>query len=139
MVGKMIEETTGSCLCGTVRFHISGPFEGFYLCHCQRCRKDSGSAHAANLFSSQAVLTWIAGQASVKTYRVPETRHEKSFCKECGAALPRLQGEGSVLVVPAGSVDSEITIRPDAHIYCASRASWDENLAAVPELEGLPG
>ena len=41
---------SGTCLCGAVRFEISGSFERFYLCHCSRCRKGSGSAHAANLF-----------------------------------------------------------------------------------------
>ena len=40
--------TTGKCLCGVVQFRISGEFESFFLCHCSRCRKDSGSAHSAN-------------------------------------------------------------------------------------------
>jgi hypothetical protein len=39
----------GSCLCGAVRFEVEGDFQQFYLCHCGRCRNDSGSAHAANL------------------------------------------------------------------------------------------
>lgn len=47
---------SGSCLCGEVTFEIEGDFEDFYLCHCERCRKDTGSAHAANLFSSTAKL-----------------------------------------------------------------------------------
>ncbi|RPH66319.1 MAG: aldehyde-activating protein, partial [Hyphomicrobiales bacterium] len=46
----------GSCLCGDVRFEIAGDFEKFYLCHCSRCRKDTGSAHGANLFASAARL-----------------------------------------------------------------------------------
>ena len=48
----------GSCLCGTVRFKVEGEFDSFYLCHCQHCQKDTGSAHAANLFSSSAKLIW---------------------------------------------------------------------------------
>lgn len=47
----------GSCLCGEVHYEIEGAFERFYLCHCTHCRKDTGSAHAANLFSSSAKLT----------------------------------------------------------------------------------
>ena len=35
----------GSCLCGKVTFEIEGNFEQFFLCHCERCRKDTGSAH----------------------------------------------------------------------------------------------
>jgi hypothetical protein len=129
----------GSCLCGEVRFEILGDFERFFLCHCGRCRKDTGSAHAANLFSSTAKVHWLSGEAKVKTFRVPHSRHEKSFCTECGAALPRVQGDGAFLVVPAGSLDSAIDIRPDAHIFVASRAGWDRRLEDVPRLDGSPG
>ena len=135
----MTQKTTGSCQCGKVRFEITGAFEAFFLCHCSRCRKDTGSAHAANLFSSTAKVAWLSGQDAVKTYRVPDTRHEKSFCAECGAALPRVQMSGALLVVPAGSLDSAIDIRPSAHICCASRAAWDAHLEDVPKIDGLPG
>jgi len=55
----------GSCLCGTVRFEVQGEFQSFYLCHCQHCRKDTGSAHAANLFAQSAKLKWVAGTNAV--------------------------------------------------------------------------
>jgi hypothetical protein len=42
-------------------------------------------------------------------------------------------------VVPAGSLDSPIDVRPDAHICVASRADWDRSLEAVPQIEGMPG
>ena len=135
----MAELTKGSCQCGTVRFEIAGAFERFFLCHCSRCRKDTGSAHGANLFSSNAKVTWLSGESSVKTYRVPGTRHEKCFCAECGSALPRVQMNGALVVVPAGSVDSEITIKPNAHICVDSRASWDTDLESVAKMGGLPG
>src|SRR5262245_17045142 len=93
----------GSCLCGEVRFEIVGDFERFFLCHCGRCRKDTGSAHAANLFSSTAKVHWLSGQAKIKIFQVPSTRHQKSFCSACGSALPRVQTNGTLLVVPAGS------------------------------------
>ncbi len=58
----------GSCLCGEVTYQVEGDFEKFYLCHCERCRKDTGSAHAANLFSSTAKLKWLSGQEKSKTF-----------------------------------------------------------------------
>ncbi|TNB46366.1 GFA family protein [Martelella lutilitoris] len=135
----MTSITAGSCLCGDVKFEISGAFENFFLCHCTRCRKDTGSAHAANLFSSTATLSWISGIESVRSYKVPGTRHEKSFCTSCGSAVPSLQLEGALVVVPAGSLDSAIDIRPRAHICLASRAEWDAGLDNIPKFNGLPG
>ena len=128
----------GSCLCGDVRFEIAGDFERFFLCHCGRCRKDTGSAHAANLFSGTAKVRWLSGETKIKTFRVPSTRHERSFCAECGSALPSVQMDGALLVVPAGSLDSAIGIRPDAHIHVASDATWARHLEDVPRLDGLP-
>jgi len=129
----------GSCLCGRATYEIHGDFQSFFLCHCSRCRKDSGSAHGANLFSTEARLEWLSGQDRVKTFRLPETRHQRSFCADCGSALPGLQGDGALLVVPAGSLDSEVPIRPNAHINVASRAGWDDHLETIPQIDGLPG
>lgn len=135
----MRSDTAGSCLCGKVGFRISGNFDTFFLCHCGRCRKDTGSAHAANLFSTSARLEWERGQDLVRTFRLAGSRHERSFCAECGSALPGLQMNGALLVVPAGSLDGDVALRPTAHICCDSRAGWDKDLEKVPMIGGLPG
>jgi hypothetical protein len=129
----------GQCLCGAVKFRISGVFESFFLCHCARCRKDSGSAHSANLFSSKASVSWLSGEKNIKQFRLSGTRHVKCFCTDCGSALPFLQKDDGMLVVPAGSVDSRISIRPIAHICFSSRADWDNDLATIEKIDGLPG
>ena len=134
----MSNRHSGSCLCGEVRFEIDGEFERFYLCHCQHCRKDTGSAHAANLFSSSASLKWLAGEDKVRQFNLPSTRHSRNFCATCGSALPIVQMNGALLVVPAGSLNSEVPIRPNAHIFVSSRAGWDDALERVPRVDGLP-
>ena len=134
----MSSRYSGSCLCGEVQFEIDGEFERFYLCHCDYCRKDTGSAHAANLFSSRATLTWVSGEDQIKHFNLPSTRHNRSFCSTCGSALPMVQTGGKLVVVPAGSLDSAVIIEPDAHIFVASRASWDEALERIPRLDGFP-
>jgi len=128
----------GSCLCGEVRFVVEGDAKGFFLCHCSRCRKGTGSAHAANVFFDSAQLQWLSGGDGVETFRLRSTRHTRSFCKSCGASLPyELQGT-KVVVVPAGSIDSGLQLRPQAHVSCASRASWDRELEHLPQLDALP-
>lgn len=130
---------SGSCLCGAVRFEILGEFERFYLCHCEHCRKDTGSAHSANLFSSTAALTWLCGADRVTQFNLPSTRHGKSFCSTCGSALPDVQMNGALLVVPAGSLNSAVRLRPDAHLFVSSRAGWDSALEALPTFDTFPG
>lgn len=128
----------GSCLCKKVSFAIDGAFNRFFLCHCSYCRKDTGSAHCANLFANGAKLTWLTGDDNVTVFNLEPTRHTKSFCKTCGSALPTLLNNGEVLMVPAGCLDEDIPIKPNAHIFMASRANWDENLEKVKKLDNLP-
>ncbi len=49
-----------------------------------------------------------------------------------------MQLENALLVVPAGSLDSDITIKPDAHIFGSSKARWDNGLDEIPMMEGSP-
>jgi hypothetical protein len=128
----------GSCLCGSIRFEVAGEFERFYLCHCEYCRKDTGSAHASNLFASTGKLIWLSGQEKIKQFTLPGTRHSRAFCLECGSALPSAQMGGSLVVVPAGSLDSEVSLRPTAHIFVSSRAKWDEAPECIPSVAEFP-
>jgi hypothetical protein len=121
-----------------VHFEVEGGFDRFYLCHCEHCRKGTGSAHAANLFSFSSRLEWTGGQELITRFDLPSTRHTRSFCSICGSALPSVQMNGTLLVVPAGSLDTDVGVRPDAHIFMSSRAAWDSGLEQVPMLDRLP-
>lgn len=127
----------GSCLCGAVTFEIEGSFDSFYLCHCQYCQKDMGSAHAANLFSQSATLRWLSGAETVRQFTLAGTQHSRSFCQLCGSALPGAQASG-LLVVPAGSLDTNLAMLPTAHLFTSCKAAWDDDLSGVPAFERLP-
>ncbi len=98
----------------------------------------AGSAHAANLFSSSAKLTWKSGEEFVKTFNLEGSRHSKSFCSLCSSAMPNLQMQGKLLVVPAGSLDTDLAIRPTAHLFNLSKAKWDTDLENIKKFEGFP-
>lgn len=134
----MNKKYLGSCLCRQIQFKIEGGFENFFLCHCKYCQKDTGSAHAANLFSTKAKLEWIAGQDHVQSFTLPGTKHKKSFCQECGSAVPSLQMDGNLLVVPAGSLDNKMTMTPTAHIFYSSKVSWYPFLETIRKFEKFP-
>ncbi len=131
---------TGSCLCREVTFEIEGKLEHFYLCHCSRCRKDTGSAHGANLFSSKATLSLLSGQNNIQQYTLPQTLHTHTFCKTCGSPLPCQILEGKLLQVPAGSLDNNPPLKPTALISMASRASWVDiyRAADVIMIDDMP-
>jgi hypothetical protein len=45
---------------------------------------------------------------------------------------------GAILVVPAGSLDSSVSTRPNAHIFVESRADWDNALEEIPKVAAYP-
>ncbi|GAA0684571.1 GFA family protein [Marinobacterium maritimum] len=128
----------GACLCNRVQFEVEGNFDSFFLCYCEHCRKDTGSAHAANLFSRSATLNWLKGRESVRTYRLDKTQHSKSFCLNCGSALPTHDEHLNLLVVPSGSLDTAVDIKPDARIFLGSKAEWVDKLDCIPGFDTLP-
>jgi hypothetical protein len=128
----------GSCLCGGVKYEVTGEPKRFYHCHCSRCRKATGTGHASNLFLQPAVLKWLSGEGQVVSFKVPEAkRFANTFCANCGGRLPRQAKDSDIVMIPAGSLDDAAPISPQANIFSGSRASWsctDDELPAYPEF-----
>lgn len=128
----------GSCLCGRVKYEVTGEAKRFFHCHCSRCRKVTGTGHASNLFLQPAALTWHSGEAQVRSFKVPEApRFANNFCMACGSRLPRQSRESEMVMIPAGSLDSPAPMSPQARIFSDSRTSWsctDELLPTYPEF-----
>ncbi|MBS1269188.1 MAG: hypothetical protein MAG794_00132 [Gammaproteobacteria bacterium] len=135
----MSEQVRGGCLCGRVAFVIAGPFEAFHWCHCSRCRKDTGSAHASNIFSSPDSIDWLSGKDEIKRFDLPEAkRHAKAFCTHCGSPVPYIGRNGAYLIIPAGTLDGDPGIVPQDNIFWNSRASWYESGAAAEKYAEEP-
>jgi hypothetical protein len=115
----------GSCLCGKVKYEVTGEAKRFYHCHCSRCRKATGTGHASNLFLQPGVLKWLGGEQEIRSFKLPEAkRFTNQFCATCGSRLPRQAKDTDAVIIPAGSLDDEAPIKPEARIFSASRASW---------------
>jgi hypothetical protein len=129
----------GSCLCGVVRFEVDrvpGPFE---LCHCNRCRKASGSAYLAGVGVRSAEFRWVQGKEHITVFELPVRErppgYRRPFCKICGSPLPEPESEGAWREIPAGLLDDDPVARPDRHIFVEHRAPWTPRGDGLPELD----
>jgi len=130
---------SGSCLCGNVRYTARGEQTRFYHCHCKRCRKATGTGHASNLFLT-GTLEWTGGEHLVSSFKLPEAeRFTNSFCKQCGGRVPRFIEKPGMVFIPAGSLDGEPEIQPQARIFMGSRADWSCESTELPEFTEYPG
>jgi len=132
-------KVNGSCFCNKVSYEITGNMGVFQYCHCSRCRKVTGSAHAANLFVAPDDFQWSSGEESVARYDPPETKYfATAFCKNCGSSLPWLSKSGQVVVIPAGTLDGDPGVKPTQNIFCGSRSAWYTAASSLPEYENMP-
>jgi len=116
---------TGSCLCGALHYAIEGEPVRFYHCHCSRCRKATGTGHASNVFVSGGSLQWTGDTGSIASYKLPEAeRFTRTFCKTCGGPLPKDIPGMNLVIIPAGTLDNEPNISPQARIFQDSKTDW---------------
>ncbi len=130
----------GSCLCGAVSYKVTGEPVRFYHCHCQRCRKSTGTGHASNLLMTPHTgITWIKGEELLGRYKVPEAeRFYNCFCIQCGSPMPRVVPELDAVLIAAGSLDSDSPISPQGRIFWDSRVEWSCEAGDIPTYAEYP-
>lgn len=134
----MTKFLTGSCCCGDVEFTMKDDFQHFFFCHCEQCRKLTGCAHAANLFTTPDNIHWVKGEAKIKRYNHPTRSFSQAFCENCGSGLPHITQSGDALLVPAGILNEEPSKALDAQIFCVEETRWYKNGLDVVKVSGFP-
>jgi hypothetical protein len=128
----------GSCLCGDVAYELDAA-QRMINCHCSRCRRGRSAAHTTNLFGKIDDFRWIRGGDKFAEYEVPGARYfATAFCPHCGGEVPRLSRLRGLAVIPAGTLDTDPGLRPQAHIYVASMAPWFEITDDIPQFAEMP-
>jgi hypothetical protein len=124
---------SGGCLCGAVRFTVTGPLRPVVFCHCGMCQRWHGTAGAYTnsaakdlVFAREDGLTWYASSSVAR----------RGFCRICGSSLfwERI-GDGT-LSIAAGAFDPPTGLKPGRHIFAADKPDWYE---IADGLERLPG
>ncbi|MBL3527218.1 MAG: GFA family protein [gamma proteobacterium endosymbiont of Lamellibrachia anaximandri] len=130
----------GGCLCGKVRFEITGEIENIIYCHCSQCRKVQGSAFATNGNVDVEAFIFLSGEDELTGYQSSpgQTKH---FCKHCGSPIiSRNESVPNKVRVRLGTIESDIRERPIAHIFITSKANWEELPDNLPQYESFePG
>src|SRR5437867_3528795 len=132
----MVNPITGGCLCGGVRFEVTGPFIRAGHCHCSRCRRHSGAAVCTQGRVRREHFRLLSGEHLIRAYGRGEGA-VKAFCSVCGSSLfGGTWPEGPEVSIRLGSIDGDPGIRPQLHTFVESRAPWDEITDDLPQYPG---
>ncbi|WP_299814402.1 GFA family protein [uncultured Jannaschia sp.] len=116
---------TGGCLCGQVRFTVTGRMRPVVACHCEQCQRHSGNYVAATSAPRHAIA--ITGE--VRWFQSSDVAR-RGFCPTCGANL-FWDGPGTNLSIMAGAIDKPTGLALVGHIFCRQKGDW----YTIPEEE----
>lgn len=117
----------GGCLCGAVRYEITGEPTLAGKCYCDDCRRWGSTGHAALLgvpTSAFSVTGEVKGYTSTGGSGQPITRY---FCPTCGSQIyGHPQVVDGLTMVRASSLDDPERFQPKASIFVSRAPSWDQ-------------
>lgn len=127
----------GSCLCGKVRYQLATCPQFINHCHCAMCRKASGAGFGTFVHADGQHFTWVSGEEVIQDYE-SSPGNFRPFCRVCGSRVPVLENEGAEVIIPAGTLDTDPTLRPIVHFHVASKAPWVLPADGLPQFSDFP-
>jgi hypothetical protein len=124
---------SGKCLCGTVHYEVEDEFRYSLNCHCSNCRRATGAAFKPFAGIERAKLRITGGADRLLIYG-SESAHD-ARCGKCGSLLYSLVREAEFVHVTLGTLVDSPSIRPSAHIFVGSKASWYTIMDDLPQHE----
>jgi hypothetical protein len=127
----------GGCLCGAVRYRVTGEPQSTTWCHCRMCQRASGApAVAWGTFPPEAFVFTLGAPAVFRS----SPRGERSFCPACGTPLTFRPAAGRRDIdITLASLDDPAALAPDHHIWRMSRIAWFDTADTLPRYDGESG
>lgn len=126
----MVDEMTGGCACGRIRYRVPIETDDAYLCHCRMCQRATGSVSIAFKQVMQADVRWESGPDWYDSSPIAV----RPYCAACGTSLGFKFKEGSdKMDLTVASFDDPSRFVPKWHFGAESiHRAW-LNTEGLPE------
>jgi hypothetical protein len=125
-------ETNGGCLCGAIRYRLTGPAQATSLCHCNSCRRATGGPSLAWAIFAEEDVAITSGEIAVFA---SSPGVERGFCARCGTSLTYARANRPGLFdVTTASLDDPESCPPAMEIWTEERLSWVAANSALPQF-----
>ena len=112
----------GQCLCGAVRYRVTGVPESCCFCHCYSCQRGSGAPVVAWVTFSDRELTLLQGALR---YCHTSEKVTRGYCAECGSSLTYAhEDRPGRFDLTLATLDDPGAITPEAHIWISNKVPW---------------
>lgn len=134
-----MQNMTGGCLCGSVRYQANAKPVMTRACWCRTCQYlASGSATVNMVIATDAVA--ITGELSnFESTADSGNKMHRKFCPKCGVHLfSQAEVRPHILIVRAGTLDEPKDVKIDALIWTSSAPAWAHLDPDIPQFEKQP-
>ena len=131
---------TGGCLCGTIRYEVNAEPQGIQNCHCDNCRKVTGSAFATNIFVADDDVVITQGEPRSHSH-IADSGNTlvKEFCANCGSQLfGHGTGRPGVRNIKVGSIDDASFVQPVADLYVKRALPFTQIDSSLDGFDEMP-
>jgi hypothetical protein len=127
---------SGSCMCGGVRYDVTGKVGPIANCHCSTCQKAQGTAFATNAPVRKKYFRLLSGGDLVTEFESSPGK-KRCFCRVCGSPLWSYRNaDPDIIRIRLGLVEGDPGRRPLAHVFVGEQASWYEIRDDLPQSQG---
>jgi hypothetical protein len=123
----------GKCLCGAVHYEVADQFLYSLNCHCSNCRRATGAAFKPFAGIEREKLKITSGSERLLIYGAASA-HD-AHCANCGSLLYSLVRDAQFVHVTLGTLVDSPSIRPSAHIFVGSKATWYTITDDLPQFD----
>ena len=129
----------GSCLCGSVNYKSNSDPLVIQNCHCDQCRKATGSVYLTNLFIKEENFE-ITGEVNNYTHLSDAGNNmTKYFCPNCGSQVfGKNSGRPGIITIRAGTVNEKDIIKPIRNLFLKSKVPSTPINSNLEACEGMP-
>ena len=123
----MKDKYTGKCLCGEVTYVADGYPIIVAQCHCEECRRLSGTGHTVGaMFYSDAVT--LSGKMNEFNYSSGKgSEVTKAFCANCGSPIYGKNTQiPNHLTLTLGMIDDASGLDVEVVIFESSKPHWEQ-------------
>lgn len=127
-----MRDLQGQCLCGAVRYVLSGPIEEIALCHCSQCRKGSGGAFNVGVVVETRQVRFETANG-IREYESSPGKF-RAFCGTCGAPVySRRASAPENLRLRGGLIENLPRVANLHHIHHDDRLPWIDTITNAPK------
>jgi hypothetical protein len=132
-----MSDVTGRCLCGYVTWRYDGEVGPASYCHCEDCRRCTGSAFNVGVRLNRTHFHVTAGAPKGFTKRADSGRElTRHFCPACGSPIfTSAPKHPDHIYVKAGTFDDPGLVRPERQAWVASAVAWRRVAPDLPTFE----